>query len=83
MMVDKPTISAGTAIHYLDELRDFALSQQSSELLELITKSKSTIEGFMCSSSRFKQAKLTDFIKKINVLCMCVLYLCDEFSKRK
>ena len=64
MMVDKPTISAGTTIHYLDELRDFALSQQSSELLELITKSKSTIEGFMCSSSRFKQAKLTDFIKK-------------------
>ena len=59
MMVIKPTISAGIAIHYLDELRDFALSQQSSELLKLITKSKSTIEGFMCSSSRFKHAKQT------------------------
>ena len=64
MMADKPTISAGTAIHYIDELRDFAQSQQSSVLLELITKSKSTIEGFICSSSHFKQAKLTDFIKK-------------------
>ena len=59
MMVIKPTISAGIAIHYLDELRDFALSQQSFELLKLITKSKSTIEGFMCSSSRFKHAKQT------------------------
>ena len=73
MMVDKPTISAGTAIHYLDEFSDFSLSQQSSELLELITKSKNTIEGFIYSSSRFIQAKLSDFIKNKSTLYVCTV----------
>ena len=40
MVIDKPTLSAGAAISYLDELRDFALSRQSPKLLELISKSR-------------------------------------------
>lgn len=57
---DRPTLSPGAALHYLDELRVFALSHQSPESLELISKTW-TIENFMCSSSPMKQAKLLDF----------------------
>ena len=40
MVIDKATLSVGTAISYPDELRDFALSRQSPELLELIVKAR-------------------------------------------
>ena len=61
MVVDKPTLSAGTATSYLDDLRDFALSRQSPELLELISKSRTAIEKLMCNPDRLRQTKLSDF----------------------
>ena len=61
MVVDKPTLSAETAVSHLDDLRDFALSPQSPELLELISKSRTAIEKLMCDPHHLKQTKLSDF----------------------
>ena len=52
MVTDKPILSAGTAISCLDELRHFALSHQSPELLD---KSRTTTEKLTCNP------KLSDF----------------------
>ena len=60
MVVDKPTLSAETAISHLDDLRDFALSCQGPELLELISKSRNAVEKLMCDPHRLKQTKLSD-----------------------
>ena len=54
MVVDKPILSAGTAISYQDDLRDFALSRQSPGLVELISKSRTAIEKLMCNPDRLK-----------------------------
>ena len=61
MVVDKPTLSAETAVSHLDDHRDFALSPQSPELLELISKSRTAIEKLMCDPHHLKQTKLSDF----------------------
>ena len=60
MVVDKPTLSAETAVSHLNDLRDFALSRQSPELLELISKSRTAIEKLMCDPHHLKQTQLSD-----------------------
>ena len=54
VVIEKPILTAGTAISYLDDLRDFALSRQCPELLDLISKSRTTIEKLMCNPDRLK-----------------------------
>ena len=58
---DKPILSAEAAISHLVDLRDFALSRQSPELLELISKSKNVVEKLMCDPHHLRQTKLSDF----------------------
>ena len=65
LVVDKPILSAGTAISYQDDLRDFALSRQSPGLVELISKSRTAIEKLMCNPDRLKQTKLSDFFTMV------------------
>ena len=57
VVTEKPTLSSVAAISYLDELGEFVLFQQSLELLDLINKSRITIEKLMC---RLKQTTLSD-----------------------
>ena len=57
VVTEKPTLSSVAAISYLDELGEFVLFQQSPELLDLINKSRITIEKLMC---RLKQTTLSD-----------------------
>ena len=61
MVVEQAYLSAETAISHLDVLRDFALSRQSPELLELISKSRIAVEKLMCNPHCLKQTKLSDF----------------------
>ena len=61
MVVDEPTLSAETAICYLDDPSDFVQCRQSPELLEPISKRRIAIEKFMCNPDRLKQTKLSDY----------------------
>ena len=56
VVIEKPILTAGTAISYLDDL------SQSPELLDLISKSRTTIEKLMCNTDRLKQTKLSDYM---------------------
>ena len=54
-----PVLGVKTASIYLSELRDFAIAQDSPELLNLITKSQNIVEEKLYNKA--KQAKITDF----------------------
>lgn len=62
------TISSGTAITYLDELGDFALSRQSSELVELINKVRTTLEKLFGNVDRLKETQLSDSFDSNSIL---------------
>ena len=52
VVIQKPILTAGTTISYLDDLRDFALYCQCPELLDLISKTRTTIEKLMCDPDK-------------------------------
>ena len=58
-----PVVSVKTAATYLQELRDFAMAQESPELLELIARSQTIVEETMFIKAT-KQTKITDFVEK-------------------
>ena len=51
-------------------------SHQSLELLELISKSRTTTEKFMCSPNHLKQAKLRGFLNMLHYLQTTAPILC-------
>ena len=58
-----PVVTVKTAATYLQELRDFAMAQESPELLELITRSQTIVEETMFKKAT-KQTKITDYVEK-------------------
>ncbi len=55
-------ITPGVAMHYLNELRDFAIHHQNSELLNSIGQSALAVEK--TSTQSMKQTKLFNFFVK-------------------
>ena len=58
-----PVVTVKTAATYLQELRDFAMVQESPELLELNTRNQTIVKETMFKKA-MKQTKITDYIEK-------------------